>query len=147
MLQISTNRFRLYIELRIFGRVQIQIYTLIGSRSREMLNWLMLLKSFSIKMIAKFYDKLLLLVATLCLVGSFVWNFLQTPDEVSTESSSYGEDFWGKSSDGVYFEPLIEHSLMPGDFLYYRDAGGSDKNYSKVQIKSMHLKCCCKHGF
>ena len=100
----------------------------------------MLLKSFSIKMIAKFYDKLLLSVAALCLVGSLVWNFLQTTEEISTKSSSYGEDFWGKSSDGVYFEPLIEHSLMPGDFLYYRDAGESDKNYSKVQIKSMHFK-------
>ena len=100
----------------------------------------MLPKSFSIKMIAKFYDKLLLSVAALCLVGSLVWNFLQTTEEISTKSSSYGEDFWGKSSDGVYFEPLIEHSLMPGDFLYYRDAGESDKNYSKVQIKSMHFK-------
>ena len=66
--------------------------------------------------------------------------FLQTPEEISSESLSYGEDFWGKSSDGLYFEPLIEHSLMPGDFLYYRDSGESDKNYSKVQIKNMHFK-------
>ena len=29
---------------------------------------------------------------------------------------------------------------MPGDFLYYRDSGESDKNYSKVQIKNMHFK-------
>ena len=91
-------------------------------------------------MIAKFYDKMLFSIAALLLTGSLVWNFLEKPQEISLESSAYGEDFWGKTTDGVYFEPQTEHSLMPGDFLYYREPDESDNNYSSVEIKSINFK-------